>query len=147
MLCKTKPNAKAWLFILGVGLVSLAFGILAYLLPSAEARPHHLDTLFGMFSGFGAGLAAVALFKLIRDRLISPQKREQEEIGKQDERTIAVIRAAYTVGFFAGAAMLVVLIFLFTYLDYRLGSYLCLGALYVQMIAFLIANRVYDKKM
>ena len=50
-------------------------------------------------------------------------------------------------GFFAGAAVLVVLIFLFTYLDLRLASYLCLGALYVQMAAFLIAYRVYNRKM
>ncbi|MEA5015132.1 MAG: hypothetical protein VB099_11275 [Candidatus Limiplasma sp.] len=147
MLCKMKPNTKTWFFIMGVGLVSLAFGLLAYLLPSAGSGQPHLDTLLGMFSGFGAGLMAVALFKLIRGKLISPQKREEEEIQQQDERTLAVTRAAHTVGFFAGAAMLAILIFLFTYLNDRLASYLCLGALYVQMIVFLVAYRVYNKKM
>ena len=135
MLCKTKPNAKAWLFILGVGLVSLAFGILAYLLPSAEARPHHLDTLFGMFSGFGAGLAAVALFKLIRDRLISPQKREQEEIGKQDDAPSPSsgppIPSASSPGGHAGGFDLPIHL-----PGLPAWLYLCLGALYVQMIAF-----------
>lgn len=145
MLCKLKPGTKTWLFILGVGVVSLAFGVVAHL--TATPEEGHIAMLFGMFSGFGAGLMAVAVFGLIRSRLISPQKREEEEIAKQDERTIAVTRAAYTVGFFAGAAVLVVLIFLFTYLDLRLASYLCLGALYVQMAAFLIAYRVYNRKM
>ena len=145
MLCKLNSNAKTWFFMLGVGVVSLAFGVIAFL--TANPQEHHIATLFGMFSGFGAGLMAVAIFKLIRAKLISAEKREEEEIRKHDERTIAVARAAYTVGFFAGAAMLVILIFLFTFLDYRIPSYLCLGALYVQMIALLAANRVYDKKM
>lgn len=147
MLCKMKPNAKAWFFVLGVGVVSLAFGVLAYLFPSAGAGQHHLDTLLGMFAGFGAGLTAVALFMLIRNKFLSPQKREDEEIAKQDERTLAVTRAAHGVGNIAGAALWVVLAFLLTYLDLRLAAFLCIAALYAQMIAFLVAYRVYNKRM
>ena len=64
------------------------------------------------------------------------RRREREKRLRRKLRQLA-----------AGAAMLVILIFLFTYLDHRLPSYLCLGALYVPMIAFLIAKRAYDKKM
>ncbi len=145
MLCKMKSKTKLYLALLAVGLVSLAFGVIGYL--TSGNQSHHMDTLLGMFSGFGFGLLAVAVVQLIRAKRMSPEKRAEKDIEKNDERNIAVTRAAHAVGNTAGAATLVVLSFLLMFLDYRVPSYLCIGALYVQLFAFLIAYRVYYKKM
>ena len=128
-----------------LGLISLIYGIVAYRL-SPEST-HHGDRLFGMFTGAGAGLLAVALFTVIRNRLLSPEKREQAEIAQKDERNIAIQRAAFTVAALAGTLLFAILAFVFAALDYKIGSILCMAAMYIQLFTYLIASRILQKKM
>ena len=96
---------------------------------------------------FGFGIIAVAGFMLVRSKVVSPQKLMQEEIEREDERNIAISRAAGLAGFFAGVGLFAVLAFVFMGLGYRVPSFVCVGGIYVLVAGYLVARRVYAKKM
>lgn len=145
MLCKKNWKKGTSVLVLCLGAVSFTFGLLTYLI--ARPEEHSLNTLLGMFTGFGFGIIAVAGFMLVRSKVVSPQKLMQEEIEREDERNIAISRAAGLVGFFAGVGLFAVLAFVFMGLGYRVPSFVCVGGIYVLVAGYLVARRVYAKKM
>lgn len=145
MICKGKWNKHLCTLIIILGAASFLFGLLSFLIIQPETSS--MNTLMGMFTGFGAGIMGVAIWQLIRAKLVSKEKLEQEEIEKWDERNIAIIRASATAAYYAGILMMAVLIFLFMGLGYRVPSYICLGGLYVLVGVFFIARKVMEKKM
>ena len=145
MICKGKWNKHLCTLIIILGAASFLFGLLSFLIIQPETSS--MNTLMGMFTGFGAGIMSVAIWQLIRAKVVSKEKLEQEEIEKWDERNIAIIRASATAAYYAGILMMAVLIFLFMGLGYRVPSYICLGGLYVLVGVFFIARKVLEKKM
>lgn len=145
MLCKRTwaKKARSAAFILGI--VSFLFGLLTYLIGKPEG--HALNTLLGMFTGFGFGILAVAVFMTIRAKVVSKEKLEQEQIEREDERNIAIGQKAGEVGFFTSITLFVALTFLFMGLGYTVPSYICLGCLYVQVLAMLIARKIISRRM
>ena len=145
MLCRFKSKRVAPIILLIVGIISLTYGIVAYQTTPADA--HDYNQFLGMLTGFGSGIVCVALFYLIRARVISPEKRKQKEVEQNDERNIAIQRAALTISAVAAIFIFASLAFAFTAMGFRLPSYLCIGAMYLQILIYLIALRVYRKKM
>ncbi len=128
-----------------LGVVSFTYGLLTFLIVQPENST--ANTLLGMFTGFGAGLLAVALVKTIRQKVVSPKKLEQEEIERNDERNVAILRTACTVGVTVAVGVMVVLAFVFMGMGLRVPSYLCLGGVYVTYISIWIAKKLLEKKM
>ena len=145
MICKGKWNKQLCMVMLGLGAVSFLFGLLSYLIGKPESSS--MNTLMGMFTGFGAGIMGVAIWLTVRAKMVSKEKLEQEEIEKWDERNIAIIRASATAAYYAAILLMAVLIFLFMGLGYRTPSYICLGGLYVLVGVFFVARKVLEKKM
>ena len=145
MICKGKWNKHLCVAVIILGAVSFLFGLLGFLLMKPESST--FNTLLGMFTGFGAGIMGVAIYQLIRSKMVSQEKLEQEEIERWDERNIAIVRAAATAAYYAAILLIAVLIFLFMGLGYKVPSYICLGALYVLVAVFFIARKILEKKM
>ena len=145
MICKGKWNKHLCMLIMILGAASFLFGLLTFLIVKPETSA--MNTLMGMFTGFGAGIMGVAIWQTIRAKVVSKEKLEQEEIEKWDERNIAISRAAGTAAYYAAILLMAVLIFLFMGLGYRTPSYICLGGLYVLVGVFFAARKVLEKKM
>ena len=145
MICKGKWNKHFCILVIITGAASFLFGLLSFLIGKPESST--VNTLLGMFTGFGAGIMGVAIYQLIRAKVVSKEKLEQEEIEKWDERNIAIIRAAATAAYYAAVLLMAIMVFLFMGLVYRVPSYICLGGLYVLIGVFLAARKVLEKKM
>ncbi len=145
MLCKKTWSQHVRVAAVCLGAVSFLFGLLTFLIGKPEG--HSINTLLGMFTGFGAGILGVAAYMSIRAKVVSKEKLEQEEIEQNDERNIAIGQAAGLTGFYAAFALLAILCFLFMGLDYQVPSYCCLGALYILILTVIIAKKILEKRM
>ena len=76
MICKGKWNKHLCVAVIILGAVSFLFGLLGFLLMKPESST--FNTLLGMFTGFGAGIMGVAIYQLIRSKMVSQEKLEQE---------------------------------------------------------------------
>lgn len=144
-MCNKSWNKHVRTAALGLGIVSFLFGLLTFLIGKPEG--HSINTLLGMFTGFGAGIIGVAVWMTVREKVLPKEKLEQEKIEQQDERNIAISRAAGLVTFYAAILIFAVLIFLFMGLGYTVPSYICLGAMYVLVGVALVARRVLSARM
>lgn len=131
--------------MLALGIVSFAYGLLTFFIIQPEGRA--FNTLLGMFTGFGAGIIAVAVAYTIRSKRMSAEELEQQEIERNDERNIAIYRAASTVGLVVAMAAFLVLAFVLMGMGYRVPSFLCIGGMYVTLLSMFIARKVLQKKM
>ena len=145
MICKGKWNKHLCTLVMILGAASFLFGLLTFLIVKPETSS--MNTLMGMFTGFGAGIMGVAIWQIIRAKVVSKEKLEQEEIEKWDERNIAIIRASATAAYYAAILLMAILIFVFMGLGYRVPSYICLGGMYVLVGVFFVARKVLEKKM
>lgn len=144
-MCNKSWNKHVRTAVLGLGIVSFLFGLLTFLIGKPEG--HSINTLLGMFTGFGAGIIGVAVWMTVREKVLPKEKLEQEKIEQQDERNIAISRAAGLVTFYAAILIFAVLIFLFMGLGYTVPSYVCLGAMYVLVGVALVARKVLSARM
>lgn len=144
-MCNQSWNKHVRTAALGLGIVSFLFGLLTFLIGKPEG--HSINTLLGMFTGFGAGIIGVAVWMTVREKVLPKEKLEQEKIEQQDERNIAISRAAGLVTFYAAILIFAVLIFLFMGLGYTVPSYICLGAMYVLVGVAQVARKVLSARM
>ena len=144
-MCNKSWNKHVRTAVLGLGIVSFLFGLLTCLIGKPEG--HSINTLLGMFTGFGAGIIGVAVWMTVREKVLPKEKLEQEKIEQQDERNIAISRAAGLVTFYAAILIFAVLIFLFMGVGYRVPAYICMAGLYVLVGVFFIARKALEKKM
>ncbi len=145
MICNGKWNKHLCTLMVILGAASFLFGLLSFLIGKPETSS--MNTLMGMFTGFGAGIMGVAIFQIIRAKVVSKEKLEQEKIEQQDERNITIIRTAGTAAYYAAILLMAVLIFLFMGMGHRAPSYICLAGLYVLVGVFFVARKVLEKKM
>lgn len=145
MLCQFNQKKITGILMVLLGVVSMAYGIIAY--QSAPEDAHAYNQLLGMFTGFGTGLLAVGLFFWVRSKVVPKEKQKQQEIERNDERNIAIVRAALSVAALVAMGLFAVLAFVFTGMGYLVPSYFCLGAMYVLVAVYLISVKVLGKKM
>jgi hypothetical protein len=145
VFCNLYKNTKFKITLLIVGVVSLLFGVIG--------EYHHLATsgsqemLFGMFTGAGTAWIVVGIIAILRSKFMSKEKLRQEEINIKDERNIQIYRASYTIANTACTVLFAVMGFLFVGLGYQVPGLISIGALWVQVIVFLISYFYYRKKM
>ena len=146
MNCKNIKVNK-WLgwtiFVLGV--ISFLYGLLTFIIVQPDGKS--ANTLLGMFTGFGFGIILVGIRNLIHAKRASKEKLEQEEIDRNDERNVAIARAACTVGMFAGMILFAALAFVLMGMGHVVPSYMSIGGLYVMILVTKIAQKILEKKM
>ncbi len=145
MMCKGKRSNMFWAV---VALVSVTVGLLGWIIHTQlPESAHGLSALMGMFSGMGAGFTLVAVFFMIRGRFLSPEKKRIEEIEEKDERHVQVLNAAFRIASLTGTALFVVLAACCLFVQQFVLAYICVGAIWVQQIVFLVAYKALDKRM
>ena len=75
-MCNQSWNKHVRTAALGLGIVSFLFGLLTFLIGKPEG--HSINTLLGMFTGFGAGIIGVAVWMTVREKVLPKEKLEQE---------------------------------------------------------------------
>ncbi|MDR2108602.1 MAG: hypothetical protein LBP28_03965 [Coriobacteriales bacterium] len=126
-------------WILGTGILFYAIGAVA-----RQMGSHHMA--FSFLSGAGCGLILVAVVSMFI-RFRSPQRAQQQEIERKDERNIQVRLLAGNVTFLVALLIMFVLAVVFLVLDYSLASILTICAMAATVLVFSIALVYYNKKM
>jgi len=145
MFCKSMKSNRIWTTLVVVGIISFIFGIVGNIGVPDEAD--NISMLMGMFTGVGSAFVAIAIFKLIHYKRTSVVKLKQEEIELKDERNIQILRIACSVSNTTGYVLFAIMAFVFVALDYRIPAFICLGALYVQVLVYFISYKYYCGKM
>ena len=145
MLCKVIKNKMYWYILMLAGAASVAFGITGIL--REPELSGNIAMLMGMFTGLGCVFFIFSIIRLLYLRFGSAAKLKAEEINKKDERNIQIMRAAGMAANLAAMLLLAVMAFVFVWMDHRIPGIIAAGAIWVQAIVFLIAERVYGKKM
>ena len=147
MLCKIfgKDNSVLNITLIIAGVVAIAFGLwYSHITPEDV---HHLQMLAGMFTGMGSAFLAIGVLNTLRCHFGSAEKRKQREIEQNDERNVQITRYAMSWAAFGSVLFSAVLIFVLTALNYILPSMLILAGVYVELIIFLVAYKILEKKM
>lgn len=145
MFCKSIKSNEFWTILVVVGVITFIFGIVCTIGVPEDAS--NLNMLSGMFTGIGASFAAIGIVKLIHYKRTSAVKLKQEEIELKDERNIQILRIAYSVSSSVASVLFVIMAFVFVLFNYKTPALICVGALYVQVIAFFIAYKYFSRKM
>lgn len=141
---KIRKMRDAWL-ILTACLILVVLGlVLGEMLPEEE---HSLQTFAGMLTGFGIGVAAVAIISVIRVRRKTPEQLKQMEIEEKDERNIRIAQMSYSVMAVASYIILAILSFVFTLMGEFLVTCIMIAAMYAQIVVGVIARRIISKKI
>ncbi|MDD3219997.1 MAG: hypothetical protein PHC41_15190 [Lachnospiraceae bacterium] len=140
-----KKNNKLLGIIFGLGIFSLVIGIvMCFTLPEDAGNYNHFA---GMLSGFGTGILAVAIIKTLKDKFTSKEKLEQKEIEQNDERNIEISRMSYTIVATASYIIFAILSMVFSFLGYGIATWLCIAAIYIEVIIFFISYKIFEKKI
>lgn len=145
MFGKSIKSNKFWSTLVIVGIITFIFGVVCTKRIPADAD--NLNMLVGMFTGLGASFTAIGIVKLIHYKRTSVVKLKQEEIELKDERNIQILRAAYSVGYAVDSVLFAIMAFVFLWLDYKIPAFISIGALCVQLLAFLITYKYFSSKM
>ena len=145
MLMRSVKSNKYWGIMLLVGLISLLFGIMTY--SSISNDSHNIAMLKGMFTGLGGAFVGISIIKLLQNKFSPREKLKAKEIESKDERNIQVLRVSYSISSVVATILFGSLAFLFAGLNYIIPAFISIGAMYIQISAFFIANRYYNNKM
>lgn len=145
MFCKSIKSVRIWAPVVVLGIISFIFGIVGNIGVPDDAD--NISMLMGMFTGLGISFIAVGIFKLIHYKRSTSIKLKQEEIELKDERNIQILSSASSVANTAASAIFIIMAFIFVILDYKIPAFICIGALFVQMLVFFISYKYYSRKM
>ena len=146
MVCKnTKVNKWVGTGIFVLGIISFLYGLITFIVVQPEGKA--ANTLLGMFTGFGSGILLVGIRTLIHNKRATKEQLEQEEIDRNDERNIMILRTACTCGMVAAMIVLIVLAFVFMGMGLLTSSYLCIGGMYVAILTTVVARKILEKKL
>jgi hypothetical protein len=144
MKCKTRKTNVYWAAVLVIGFILFLLGLASQFSYIALAPGN--DMFHGLLCGMGGGMFIVGIIMLVRNRLMSPQKRREEEIGMKDERNIAVYRAAMSVAYVGAMILFLVMVVAFIWLRFTVPALIAAGASVAVVIIFLVAYVVLNKK-
>ncbi len=145
MLCKSVRNNAFWVMMVIVGIVTLIFSVTIY--KNILDAPHNVHMLMGMFTGLGGAFTVVGFVKLIRHKRTSAEKLKEEEIELNDERNIQILRIAYSVSSKVATILFILMAFTFVWLNYIIPALISIGAMYIQLLTFLISHRYFNGNM
>ncbi len=145
MFCNMSDKKAMNLFWIVLGVVTALLGI--YLSCSLPEDSTNYMRFAGMLTGFGCGVLGVGAFHMIRRRLSSPEKIRQREIEQKDERNIQITRAAYTMAACGAFILFALMGFLFTFLGEFTACWIAIGAMYVDILVFVLSYIFLQKKM
>lgn len=145
MLCKSVKSNNFWKILILVGIIPLVFGLVAYKTISGDT--HNIAMLKGMTAGLGGAFTAIGCIKLFQNKMSPSEKLKAREIEAKDERNIQILRISYSIANTVATILFVAMTFLFIGLNYIVPAFISLGAMYIQVISFFIANKYYNKKM
>lgn len=139
-----KAKMNILLLVLFIGMATLAVSLMAEFQWSVNISEHML----GVYTGVGTGLifAAVILWVKNRRLLNNEEKLKESRINSSDERMKEISSKAFRV---AAVFLLITLyaIGLIGGLFYPLLVKLLLGCVTVFLLAYVIAYKIYEKKM
>ena len=145
MLCKFIKGEKYWRILIVIGFISILFGIISKgMIPK---NIHNLSMFSGMITGLGGAFLGIGAYKLIGLRTKSQKRLKEEEIELNDERNIQILRISYTVANVTATVILVIMSFVFVFIDYIIPAFISIAGIYIQLMAFLLAYKHYSKKM
>lgn len=145
MLCKSYRNTNYYLGLIGVGILSVIFGIIFDANIPDDA--HNLSMLSGVLTGMGAAFIAVSVVRLIKVKISTPEKLKAEEIEKKDERNIQILRTSYTIVAISSVFLFVAIALLFLAMNYMIPAFIALGCMYIEIVIFFIAYSRISSKM
>lgn len=146
MLCKSyRKDINFYLGLIGIGVLSLVFGILFNINLPEEA--HNLSMLSGMLSGIGATFISISIFGIIRLKTSSKEKLKAEEIEQKDERNVQILRKSYTLVAVSSLFLFIAITFLFLALDYMIPAFIAIGCIYAEIVIFFISYKIIALKM
>lgn len=145
MYCKLVRSTKICAGSIFIGIITVIFSLVCFMNGSDES--HNFNMLMGMFCGLGSTATVLGIIKLIHYKRTPVAKLKQEEIELKDERNIEILRIAYTVSSSAASLLFAAMAFVFVGLNYIIPSYICIGALWIQILVFSIAHRYFSRKM
>lgn len=141
---KIRKMRDTWLIIAACLILIVLGMVLGEMLPEEE---HALQTFAGMLTGFGTGIAAVAIISAIRVKRKTPEQLKQMEIEEKDERNIRIAQMTYSVMAVASYIILAILSFVFTLMGEFLVTCIVIAAMYAQIVVGVIARRIISKKI
>ena len=145
MFCKSIRSNRIWATLVVVGVISFIFGIIGNIGVPDDAD--NISMLMGMFTGLGTAFIVIGVFKLIHYKRTSDAKLKQEEIEFKDERNIQILSNASSVANTTASGLFAIMAFVFVFLDYKTPAFICIGALYVQLLVFFISYKYYKSKI
>lgn len=145
MFCKLVDSRKYAPYFLVAGMVSLVFGVVGYQNQIMES--HSGNMLLGMFSGFGGALVVASIVNLLRYKFSSAERLKEEEINAKDERNLLILKTSFSYTYGVSTVLLGVMAFVFVGLGYPVPSFIVVGAIWVQVIAFFLIHTYLNKKM
>jgi hypothetical protein len=145
MLYKTIRSNRFWKTLVAIGFITMIFGVVMY--KGNPESEHNISMLMGMFSGIGGAFMAIGIVKLIHNKRTPAEKLKQEEIEIRDERNLQILRIANSIANTTATILFGLMAFIFVWLDYRTPAFISIGAMYIQMLAFFIAYKYFNKKM
>lgn len=145
MLCKTYKNKQFYIGLIVLGIISLLFGIL-FNINLPEER-HNLSMFSGMLTGIGGAFLVVGIVRLIKLKISSPEKLKEEEIEKNDERNVLILRKSYSITAVSSLFLFIALIFTFLLLDYMIPAIITIACLYIEIAIFFLSYMRISAKM
>lgn len=140
-----KEQAKSYIFYMGILVFAVGL-LLKHLFPASDGA---LQALPYALTGFGAGIIGVGVVFIFRNRMIGndPQKAKQYEINENDERNIRIREKAGYATWYTTLFLLSAITLTFVVLDYKVASFISLGALLIHSISLYVSIYIYNKKI
>jgi hypothetical protein len=134
-------------YVLYMGIIIFVVGLLLkFLIPASDGA---LQALPFVLTGFGAGIIGVGVVNIFRKRMIdnNPQKAKQYDINEKDERNIRIREKAGYATWYTTLFVLSAISLTFAVLDYKVASFISIGALFIHIISLFLYIYIYNKKI
>lgn len=134
-----KKEQTVYTILLIVGIIVLVGGTVVVKLTG-------FDNLIGGISGLSGawiGISSIRLYQIKK----KPKKYEEQIIGQNDERNIAIRGYAGYATFITTLLAISIISLIFVFLDYTFALVIGAGLLLIHIVSFLLFARHYGKKL
>ncbi len=134
-----KKSKKIYLALIGIGFLFVIGGVISIFF--------EIDNRFlSFFSGLGCALVGIAFMNLFLFAK-KPQIIKQQEINQNDERFIKIREKSAYATFFTTMFGLVVVEFIFLWLDYSIPCFIVIVLMFVHIISLFLFMFYNSKKL